>query len=93
MGANENQCKADAAFSELGIDTETIRQILFDIVLGMSITEGDMDVRLVVRYDLSEWEIMTGSSDYDQWHGHCGAASVSGIENYSSLESIAEDLI
>lgn len=81
----------DAQLSDIGLDVETLASILYDISTGMSNGE-EMDVRCVVRHDVSHWTIMTGSSDYDQWHGHCGSGSLDGTENMNDCRALAQDM-
>ena len=64
------------------------------------VIDGDCtDVRLVVgRRDSSwfgHWTVNTGLSDYDQWHGLCGASCYDATERptMKAAREIARDLI
>lgn len=61
--------------------------------------DGDYstDVRLVVGWRDSSmfgrWTVNFGSSDYDSWHGHCGASTISGADTVVLLRAIARELL
>lgn len=54
------------------------------------------DIRLVAGWPESSmaghWALMTGSSDYDQWHGCCESTSLDGSETLPALRLMARAL-
>ena len=60
--------------------------------------DDEVDVRLVVAWKDSrrdgEWNVNVGCADYDQWHGHCGAASIASADRtHKASRAIARDLL
>lgn len=56
-----------------------------------------VDIRLVAGWPESSaagrWAFMTGSSDYDQWHGCCESTSLDGSETLPALRRMAQALL
>lgn len=58
---------------------------------------SEIEIRLVVGYRDSSmfgnWTINTGSSDYDQWHGHCASEIISAEYTNVDLRNIARSML
>ena len=87
-----NETETVQTLSDMNCTVETITTMLYNITTGYAIKDDTVDVRLCVRWNLSNWTIFSGSSDYDQWHGHCRASSIADGMTFDELRKVAQEM-